>query len=154
MGLAILLLDLVTGKFLLFPILFVVPVVLAGWYCSASLAYWLAVGLPIGRFFIAAYGEQSMPVAYSLANAATRIAVLVLIAFLVSRTARLTRELEQRVDVLVKICAWTRTVEYQGEWISFEQYLRRRFGIETTHGISPAEAQRQFDKLKRDERGA
>ena len=43
---------------------------------------------------------------------------------------------------LVKICAWSRTVEYGGEWLSFEQYLQRRFHVDTSHGISPAEAER------------
>jgi CHASE3 domain sensor protein len=38
---------------------------------------------------------------------------------------------------LVTLCAWTRSVEYEGEWISFEEYLRRKFDIATTHGISP-----------------
>lgn len=38
---------------------------------------------------------------------------------------------------LVTLCAWTRSVEYEGEWISFEEYLRRKFEISTTHGISP-----------------
>lgn len=39
---------------------------------------------------------------------------------------------------LVTLCAWTRTVRYQGEWVSVEVYLERRFGIITSHGISPA----------------
>ena len=38
---------------------------------------------------------------------------------------------------LVTLCAWTRSVEYEGEWISFEEYLRRKFNVSTTHGISP-----------------
>jgi CHASE3 domain sensor protein len=38
---------------------------------------------------------------------------------------------------LVTLCAWTRSVEYEGEWISFEEYLRRRFDVSTTHGIAP-----------------
>jgi CHASE3 domain sensor protein len=38
---------------------------------------------------------------------------------------------------LVTLCAWTRSVEYEGEWISFEEYLRRKFQVSTTHGISP-----------------
>jgi hypothetical protein len=147
MSAAILLLDLFSGRYLLFPILFVVPVVLAAWYCGAFLAYWLAVFLPVGRFFIAGFWEQSSPLPYLAANAAVRMAVLLVIAYFVSRTARQTRELQQQVDTLVKMCAWTRTVEYQGEWISFEEYLQRRFGIETTHGMSPAETQRQLEEL-------
>lgn len=38
---------------------------------------------------------------------------------------------------LVTLCAWTRSVEYDGEWISFEEYLRRKFNVSATHGISP-----------------
>jgi hypothetical protein len=38
---------------------------------------------------------------------------------------------------LVTLCAWTRSVEYDGEWISFEEYLRRKFDLSATHGISP-----------------
>jgi CHASE3 domain sensor protein len=39
---------------------------------------------------------------------------------------------------LVTLCAWTRSVEYEGEWVSFEEYLRRKFNISATHSISPA----------------
>ena len=38
---------------------------------------------------------------------------------------------------LVTLCAWTRSVEYEGEWISFEEYLRRKFDIDSTFGMSP-----------------
>ncbi len=37
----------------------------------------------------------------------------------------------------VTLCAWTRTVRYEGKWISVEAYLERRYGVITTHGISP-----------------
>lgn len=44
----------------------------------------------------------------------------------------------------VTLCAWTRTVRYEGEWISVEAYLERRFGLLTSHGISP-EAEELLD---------
>lgn len=34
-------------------------------------------------------------------------------------------------------CAWTQTILHEGEWISFEQYLKHRFGIQLSHGICP-----------------
>jgi len=49
-----------------------------------------------------------------------------------------------RIESLVKICAWSGRVEYQGQWISFEQYLRRRFNFRVSHGISPTEAGKVF----------
>lgn len=44
----------------------------------------------------------------------------------------------------VTLCAWTRTVRYEGEWISVEEYLHRRYGVLTSHGISP-EAETLFE---------
>lgn len=46
----------------------------------------------------------------------------------------------ERTRRLVVMCAWTRTIQYEGEWLTFEEYLRRRFGLETTHGIRPDQA--------------
>ena len=148
MGLAVLLLDLLTGPFLLFPILFVLPVTLSAWFSSPRAAYILAVLLPLGRFFIAVFVDTPAPLNYLVANALIRVAVLVLLAFLVGRTARQTKALREQVAGLVTVCAWSRTVEYKGEWISFEEYLKRRFNLDTSHGISPAEAQKTFADLK------
>ena len=83
-----------------------------------------------------------------VANALIRVSVLLFMAFLVSRTARQSRALEKRVDGLVTMCSWSRTIEYQGEWISFEQYLKRRFDLDTSHGISPTEEKKFFADLK------
>jgi len=154
MGFAVLLLDLLTGPFLLFPILFVVPVSLSAWLSSTRWAYALAVLLPAGRLLIAVFVDTPSPLIYSVTNALVRVGVLLFLAFLVGRTARQTKALQERVAGLVTVCAWSRTVEYQGEWISFEEYLKRRFNIDTSHGISPDEAQKAFGDLDTDGRNA
>jgi hypothetical protein len=153
-GLIILLLDYLTGPFLLFPILFVIPVSLCAWFYRARLAYWLSVLLPIGRFMIAEFVDQPHPWPYMVLNALIRIAVLLFLAFLVARAAHQARLLAERVSGLVTMCAWSRTIEYQGEWLSFEHYLKRRFNIDTSHGISPAEAERFFEQMKASDQGA
>jgi len=143
LGSAVLLaLDVVTGPFLQFPILFVFPVALAAWYVGPRTAYGLALVLPVGRFVIAWLIDQPSPVAYMVVNALVRIAVLGLIAYLVRRIVSHAHQLEGRINSLVTICAWSRTVEYEGEWLSFEEYLRRRFEVKVTHGISPDQATR------------
>jgi CHASE3 domain sensor protein len=48
----------------------------------------------------------------------------------------------QKNQALVHMCAWSKTIEHQGEWLSFEHYLERRFGLRISHGISPEEAVR------------
>src|SRR5690349_8498050 len=128
----LLLLDLVTGPFLQFPILFVVPIALSAWFYSSRLAHCLAVILPVGRLLIAEFVDSQSPFVFIAANCVIRIAVLLLIAFLVNRTANQTKGLEQRIDTFVTICAWSSTVEYHGQWMSFEEYLRRRFNLNTT----------------------
>jgi hypothetical protein len=60
----------------------------------------------------------------------------------------LVRRLSQ-VEPVVNMCAYSRTIEYEGEWISFEQYLERRFKITTSHGMSPAEFERLRAAIRR-----
>jgi hypothetical protein len=154
LGIGIFVLDALTGRYLSFPILFVLPVASAALYCSSRVSYALAVLLPLGRLVLVMSDTVEYQLAYSASNVSIRVAVLLLIAYLVSRTARQTRELKARVESMVMICAWSRTVKYEGEWISFEQYLLRRFKISTSHGISPAEAKRLFGDMENSENPA
>ncbi len=154
LGIGFFVLDALTGRYLSFPILFVLPVASAALYCSSRVSYALAILLPLGRFVILLVNSKNQQIGYQFANAPVRMAVLLLIAYLVSRTARQTKELKARVESMVMICAWSRTVKYEGEWISFEQYLLRRFKISTSHGISPAEAKRLFGDMANSENPA
>ena len=74
--------------------------------------------------------------------AVLNLAFLVVVLLLFRRLARL--------QGLVTICAWSRTVEYQGEWLSFEEYLRKRFQLTTSHGISPTEIEKVFGAAQKD----
>lgn len=148
MGALTLVIDLATGPFLLFPILFVIPVGMAAWHCLPRTAISLAVLLPIGRLLIALAIDQPFAPIYLLANAAIRIAVLLIISYWVFRSASQAKELRSRVEGFVIMCAWSRTVEHEGNWISFEEYLKKRFKLDVSHGISPEEATRAWDKYK------
>lgn len=53
----------------------------------------------------------------------------------------------QRAQALVTVCAWSKTIEHNGEWLSFEDYLQRRFGFNISHGISPEEAAKFTEDL-------
>ena len=56
--------------------------------------------------------------------------------------ARLIEELRQSADHVrrlkefVTFCAWTGRVQWQGRWVSVEQFLDERFGLNVSHGIS------------------
>ena len=42
----------------------------------------------------------------------------------------------EKLQQVVTICAWTGQVKYDGEWIRLEEYLKNRFGISVSHGLS------------------
>jgi CHASE3 domain sensor protein len=56
-----------------------------------------------------------------------------------------------RLQSLITVCAWTKTIEHDGEWLTFEQYLHRRFDFKISHGMSP-DATKDF--LKKTDRPA
>jgi len=39
-------------------------------------------------------------------------------------------------DQTITLCSWTKRVRQHGEWISVEQFLRHRFGLQVSHGLS------------------
>jgi CHASE3 domain sensor protein len=53
----------------------------------------------------------------------------------------------RRAERVVTMCAWSKAIEFEGEWMSIEAYMERRFSVSITHGISPAELQRLEDGM-------
>ncbi|MDQ6861677.1 MAG: CHASE3 domain-containing protein [Verrucomicrobiota bacterium] len=51
-----------------------------------------------------------------------------------------------KLEPVATLCANSRTVEYDGEWISFQEYLKQRFNVATIEGLSPEE----FEKARAD----
>ena len=61
-------------------------------------------------------------------------------------------------DKMITMCAWTKQIEHEGKWISFEEFLHRSLQIKTSHGMSPeifgewtkkAAAEKRTDVAKR-----
>lgn len=50
------------------------------------------------------------------------------------------------LEGLITVCAWTRRVQWEGRWVSFEEYLLNRFHLRCTHGICDEAA----EKMRRD----
>jgi len=65
----------------------------------------------------------------------------------------LLRRLE-RMQEMITICAWSKLIEFEGEWLSIEEYLSRRLHARVTHGISHGESYKmlkllEYEKLKK-----
>lgn len=141
LGLMILVLDAVTGPFLMFPILFVLPVTFSAWYCSRRMGLGLAILLPCGRALIAGFLEQPNPLAFVVVNAVIRIAVLGFIAHLVSRTAAQTRAVKRKLRVLeglLPICMCCKRIrDDRQRWQPLEVYITEHSEAAFTHGLCP-----------------
>ena len=138
-GIFVLLIDYATGKFIMFPILFVIPVMLAAWFSTQRVAYSLAVLLPLGRLAVASSFDTPDPLIFLALNALIRMSVLVLLAFLVARTSRQTKELAQRVKQLegiLPICMFCKRIrDDHNNWHQLESYITDHSKAFFSHGI-------------------
>ena len=51
------------------------------------------------------------------------------------------------LDEYLTMCAWSRKIRVEGEWMSFDEFLTRRLGIPVTHGIHPDIVKTMLEKL-------
>jgi hypothetical protein len=136
----VLLLDLMTGPLLQFPVLFVLPVLLSSWFSGARWGVGLAVCQPIARLSLFWPWGLAHPVPIELANAAVRILVLAILAVLTARAAR-TRSLEAHIralEAIIPICSFCKKMrEEDGSWVPLERYIGERSATRFSHGVCP-----------------
>ena len=67
----------------------------------------------------------------------TALDMLLILAvwFLVSTSTRRILERVHYLEKFMRVCAWCRRINYQGEWMRLEEFMRQGFDTPTTHGI-------------------
>jgi hypothetical protein len=140
LALLVLLADYFTGPALAFPILYIIPVMLAAWYSSFYLALSLAAFMPLIRVYFEFLWNISYLELHAVVNASTRIFILVLLAVLANRIARQMRQLAREVEQLtglLPICAFCKKIRSSGEWVQIERYISDHSAAEFSHGYCP-----------------
>ena len=102
MALFVLLLDWLTGPNIHFPILFVLPVLLAAWFGWRNLAGVLALLLPLARAGLEAQVWRSDSLLVASVNGITHLIVLLLLALLGDMAGRYVRQLRLRFAAIVE----------------------------------------------------
>jgi CHASE3 domain sensor protein len=54
----------------------------------------------------------------------------------------------EKLHQFVTVCAWTGQVKYEGQWIRLEEYLKRRFGLSVSHGLSKEAATKMAAEIQ------
>lgn len=133
--------DYLCGPELLFPILFIFPVILAAWNCARRDAVGIAIFLSATRFGAEFLREPALPFMPDLLNSVIRGLVLVGLAVLVSRVAQQNAQLARRVkqlEGLIPICAHCkRILDEEKHWTRLETYIVEHSAAEFTHGVCP-----------------
>ncbi len=142
-----LLLDFSVGPYIAFPITYIVPVAVSAWFCRSYYAYFLAIVQPLIRLTFPFSWHAPWSLNAAVINTGIRVIVLVLLAYLISRTARQTRQLARRVNLLegiLPICSLCKKIRDQHDnWQPVEVYVSNRSEALFSHSLCP-------DCLKRD----
>jgi hypothetical protein len=69
--------------------------------------------------------------------------------YLVAASTRRVLDRMRELEDFLKVCAWCRRIEHQGEWISLESFLKLGFDTTTTHGICPNCLEREKAEAER-----
>jgi hypothetical protein len=152
--LLVLLVDYFTGPALLFPILYIVPVMFAAWYSGLPLALFLAVFMPLVRVYFDFLWEIPYLEQHVVINTVNSLIILVLLALLTERVARQMRHLAREVEQLtglLPICAFCKKIRTSGgEWVQVERYISERSTAEFSHGYCPECMEKHFGEYLRD----
>jgi len=132
--------DLLIDPYIQFPLLFLVPVLLASVYNGRGWGVGLAVSMPWIRCYFE-MGVVPWSVAQEAINTAINTVVLAGFAVLVARTAQQTRLLHQELTVLrgiLPICCFCKKIRNQEQtWEPLEQYITTRSEAQFSHGMCP-----------------
>ena len=137
----ILFIDYLTGPFIQFPFLFILPVVFSAWYNGKWWGIGYAVVLSLIRLYFNSIWNTPWGMFEGSINALIRMSVLSLLAYLVDRVAQQAAKAETEVKLLegmLPICASCKKIRNENdEWQQLELYITTHSEASFTHGVCP-----------------
>jgi hypothetical protein len=88
---------------------------------------------------------------FATIQSVTRIAVVITLGYLLNRSEaqrKAEKERREKAEEMVAMCAWTRRVRWNDEWIPVDRFLEQRFGLEITHSISDEALQHELSQIE------
>ena len=75
------------------------------------------------------------PMAFLLHGPTLELLLTLVVWFLVSTSTRRILEHLHYLEKFLRVCAWCRRINYQGEWMRLEEFMQQGFDTPTSHGI-------------------
>jgi len=148
LAILILIADYVTGPFIQFPILYIIPIGLAVWYSGRGWGLIFAFSMPLIRLYFWTLWDTPWTTFEAAVNASIRVGVLAGFTYLVDRIVTSKRELEKEVRILkgiLPICSFCKKIRNQnGSWEVLEHYITVHSEAEFSHGMCPDCAKQHY----------
>ena len=75
------------------------------------------------------------PFAFVYRQSTLDILLVLAVWFLVSRSTNRILDRISYLEKFMRVCAWCRRINFKGEWMPLEEFMRQGFDTPTTHGI-------------------
>jgi hypothetical protein len=151
-------LDYLTGPYIMFPALFLPPVLLLAWNSGFGSSASLGLALCLVRLLLNDLWSETHSMTVSAVNSLLYSFVVVLIAFLTHAIARQTRGLREEVrqlEGILPICGFCKAIrDEHGEWQRLENYVSSRTEASFTHGLCPACTERHYGQFLQGSQGS
>lgn len=89
------------------------------------------------------------PFAFVFRRSTLDMLIVLAVWFLVSASTRRILERVRYLENFMRVCAWCRKIDYKGEWMRLEDFMRQGFDTPTTHGICPECLNQQKEAIER-----
>jgi hypothetical protein len=158
--------DYITGYELVFSAAYLIPTSLCAWYLSRRAIWWMSIasgiaaccvdalsGYPYSHFMIR-YWNSLMCFVISLTTGLLlhrlkrtleeRERMNVELVSALDELKRSTEEIRKLQSGLQVVCAWTKQIKVDDQWMTPDEFLSTRLHLKVSHGMSP-DASREFE---------
>jgi hypothetical protein len=143
-------LDYATGPVIQFPLIFIFPVMLAGWFNGKWWGLGFAVVLSLCRFYFSMIWEPQFEfytTTGGLINLGIRLVTLSVLALLMDKMAQQTREIRV-LKGLLPVCSFCKKIRDESQdWQPIESFISQRSEADFTHTVCPECAKKHYPNI-------
>jgi hypothetical protein len=148
-------LDYLTGPFIHFPIVYLIPILLAVWNSGIWWGIGLSIPLASMRFvFTPLWPNVQWTFFETTINSLIRVFVFILFSYLINKIYIEKQHLEHDLDTLkgiLPICGFCKKIRNDdGSWDTIEKYITSRSEASFSHGLCPDCAKKHYPDYFKD----
>jgi hypothetical protein len=132
-------LDIVTGQYIQFPILFTIVVILGAWNLGRNAGIGFAIALVGSSFgYMLAFEQTTTAVWVIVLNTTIRLLVLIGLAILIAneRQRQILRKRVKILEGILVICSFCKKIRQpDGAWEQIDAYVSKHTDAQFSHGL-------------------